>query len=131
MKKVVGLLTVVCTLLLLACDKTDSESSGLYGRYIGIFNRTGMDTAQVSLLFTGNHFEGQSNKPNYPAVCRGNFQQDNNSIHFSDSCSWTANFDWSLILSGKYNISFMQGTVRIWKTNGVVTDEYLLRQPLK
>jgi hypothetical protein len=129
MKKVLYLLTVA--FLLFACDKTDSESNTLYGRYIGIFNRTGMDTAQVSLLFNGNHFEGQTNKQNYPAICRGGFQLDNNSVNFTDSCSWTANFDWSLILTGKYNISFMQGTVRIWKTNGAVTDEYLLRQPIR
>jgi hypothetical protein len=130
MKKILWLAAVVA-FTFFACDKTESESSDLYGRYIGIFNRTGMDTAQVSLLFTGNRFEGQSNKQNYPAICRGSFLQDNNSINFTDSCSWTANFDWSLILSGKFNISFMQGTVRIWKTNGVVTDEYLLRQPVR
>ena len=128
MKKVLCILAVVSTLY--ACDKSESDSTTLNGTYIGIFNRTGMDTAQVTLVFNGNHFEGHSNKTNYPAVCHGSLsQEDIHMVSFSDSCTWTANFDWSLILSGKYNISFMPGTVRIWKTHGAVTDEYLLRQP--
>ena len=112
-----------------ACVKADDSTGNLYGRYVGIFNRTGMDTAQVSLVFTGNSFEGSTNKTNYPAICHGKFDMDGNTATFVDSCSWTANFDWSLALSGEYNINFMNGMVRIWKTDGIITDEYLLREP--
>ena len=114
----------------IACDKTENETHTLSGTYVGIFNRTGMDTTQVSLRFTENSFDGHSNKPQYPAICRGKFDLAKTTINFTDSCSWTADFDWSLILSGKYNISFADKMVRIWKTDGIVTDEYLLRQPM-
>ncbi|HEX7905102.1 MAG TPA: hypothetical protein VF487_14620 [Chitinophagaceae bacterium] len=129
MKTVIGF--IVLLVVLTACNKVDSESNSLQGRYIGIFNRTGMDTAQVNLIFNANRFEGESNKQTYPAICRGSYDINYNSIHFTDSCAWTANFDWSLILSGDYNISFNEGTVRIWKTTGNITDEYLLRQPTR
>lgn len=126
------IMSVVASLLILSsCDKTAGESISLYGNYVGYFNRTGMDTAQVSVNFSGNRFEGQSNKSNYPALCRGSFSFGNNSIDFIDSCTWTANFDWSLILSGHYNITVMPGTVRIWKTQGAITDEFILRQPTR
>lgn len=129
MKTVTGLIVLI--LMLAACNKVDSESNSLYGRYTGIFNRTGMDTSQVSLVFNGASFIGETNQSNYPALCKGNYDINYNSIHFTDSCAWTANFDWSLILSGDYNINFNEGTVRIWKTNGNITDEYLLRQPAR
>ncbi len=129
MKKILCLIAV--TMVLIACDKTDTASNSLYGRYIGIFSRTGMDTSQVSLLFTGDRFEGQTGQAVYPAICRGSFDLGANTIHFADSCAWSASFDWSLILSGEYNINFGDGTVRIWKTDGSITDEYLLRQPAR
>lgn len=113
------------------CEKSDNLSNSLEGNYLGIFNRTGMDTVPVSLFFDANRFEGSNSRTYYPAVCMGSFELDNSTIRFVDSCSWTANFDWSLILSGVYNIHFSDGTVRIWKTHGNITDEYLLRQPYR
>jgi hypothetical protein len=128
MKTFLGLICICCSFI--ACDKVDNEAHTLSGTYIGIFNRTGMDTAQVSLHFSGHSFEGQSNRSKYPAICHGKVELGKSMISFTDSCSWTADFDWSLVLSGKYNISFADKMVRIWKTDGIVTDEYLLRQPL-
>ena len=121
----------VAAVTLTACDKSDDPSLMLNGRYMGTFSRTGMDTASVSLLFNDNNFSGQSDRINYPAICRGSFDLNDNLIRFNDSCAWTANFDWSLILSGQYNISSNNGTVRIWKTNGTVTDEYLLNRVVR
>ncbi|HEX7847472.1 MAG TPA: hypothetical protein VF476_16845 [Chitinophagaceae bacterium] len=120
---------IIC--FLPTCDKTEAKEHVLEGKYIGIFHRTGMDTAQVNINFTNNVFTGTSNKANYPATCSGNFDIEDNSISFSDACAWTADFDWSLILSGTYDLQIINGTVRIWRTTGSVTDEYLLRQPMK
>ena len=122
---------VVLAILFYSCEKTESASYSLGGTYMGMFSRTGMDTTQVSLFFDQNRFNGKSSRANYPAVCAGTFLLEDNTIQFRDTCAWTANFDWSLILSGSYNISISDGTVRIWKTNGAITDEYLLRQPTR
>ncbi|HEX2628716.1 MAG TPA: hypothetical protein VHM26_06890, partial [Chitinophagaceae bacterium] len=97
----------------------------------GTFTRTGMDTASVNILFDGTNFSGSSDRVNYPAICHGSFDLNDNLIRFNDSCAWTANFDWSLILSGQYNISYNDRGVRIWKTNGTVTDEYLLNRVVR
>jgi len=116
---------------LFACKKSNDNNPGeLHGRYRGTFNRTGMDTAEVSIYFKeGNSFEGTGGPLNYPAICGGHFQQTGNNLSMDDTCTWTANFDWTLIFDGNYNINFTgENSVRIWRTNGAVTDEYLLNR---
>ncbi len=134
MKKFIGGFALV-VVLLIACDKdesvTTSESFNLEGRYLGTFHRTGMDTAEVTILLRDSHFEGSSDTPKYPAICGGSFNVQGSMINFTDSCSWTADFDWSLILSGTFNLQINDGTVKIWRTNGAITDEYLLRKAVR
>jgi hypothetical protein len=126
------LCAVSLIVFLFACKKNnnDSSSNNLSGRYRGTFNRTGMDTAEVNILFkTANSFEGTGGPLNYPSICGGNFQQSGSSLMVNDTCTWTANFDWTLIFDGNYNINFTgANSVRIWRTNGAVTDEYLLNR---
>ncbi len=128
MKLIPGLLGLL--LLFSACEKsnTSEESFELYGRYRGTFTRSGMDTALVNIFFKNDAtFDGTSDQLQYPAICSGSFARNGNSLVVDDTCTWTANFDWSLIFDGNYNISFASETsVRIWRTNGAITDEYLL-----
>ena len=129
MKQVFVLLLLTCVLF--ACKKNGTEEySELYGHYRGTFNRTGMDTAQVSIFFKNDGgFEGTGGPLNYPSICGGRFLQTGNSIAVDDTCAWTANFDWTLIFDGNYNINFTgENSVRIWRTNGAITDEYLLNR---
>jgi hypothetical protein len=90
-----------------------------------------MDTTRVSLLFTDNRFEGSSDIMNYPAICGGTFIVQDNMINFADSCTWTANFDWTLILKGQYTIEKNGGAVKIWRTNGAIKDEYILAKVIR
>jgi hypothetical protein len=132
MKQVLGVLAFV--LVLSACKKNNNNDSQmtheLSGRYTGTFNRTGMDTTNISFFFNEDKsYEGTGGTQNYPAICGGNFQQTGNRLVVNDTCAWTANFDWTLIFDGSYEISFPgENTVRIWRTNGATTDEYLLRR---
>lgn len=128
--------TILCvlglSLFIAACNKISTQSNSLSGVYKGYFSRTGMDTSLVTLEFSGNNYSGSSNETNYPAICRGSFEMENNRISFHDSCTWKADFDWSLILTGDYTISFNEeGTVRIWKTTNAGMDEYLLKKPFR
>jgi hypothetical protein len=133
MKLLISLLASV--LVLIACEKDsdqdpnqDGVNHQLSGRYIGTFSRSGMDTVTVTILFSQNgRFEGSSNREKYPAICGGNFSYDETSINFTDSCTWTADFDWTLILDGSYNITYQDArSVRIYRSNGTITDEYLI-----
>lgn len=133
MRHIISLLAVV--LIFVACEKEKNNDTtpvnDFYGRYAGTFYRTGgPDTAEVNILFRNdNTFEGSSSSTRYPAICSGNFQYDGSVLTVNDTCAWTADFDWTLIFDGIYNISFTgENSVRIWRTNGTITDEYLLNR---
>jgi hypothetical protein len=126
-------LTALFALVILAsCNKDNDSTSGNQfpgGAYSGTFSRTGMDTAIVLINFSENRFDGSSNMNKYPAICHGSYVLNESTVQFADSCSWTADFDWTLILNGNYNIEHRDdGYIRIWRTNGTVTDEYIIRK---
>lgn len=117
--------------LLFACKKDDDDDNNLAlpeGMYIGTFSRTGMDSASVSLTLSGNQFNGQSDMDKYPAICHGSYLINDQTISFSDSCAWTANFDWSLILNGSYSLSRNNNTLKFSRTNGNIHDEYIFHR---
>ena len=61
--------------------------------------------ANVSITFRDNNFEGASDKYRYPVICKGTFIVSGQEIEFTNTCGpWTADFDWSLIISGKFKI---------------------------
>lgn len=130
---------VAITLLLVACKKERSDENveanelTIYGRFVGTFVRSGMDTAQVSLLFRENNtFEGSSNRSRYPAICGGTFEATGDVLAVNDTCSWTADFDWTLIFDGSYNFSLSgDNDLRIWRSNGSITDEYRLAKVIR
>lgn len=106
---------LIAILFATACKKSDELPGGnqeqwLSGRYMGTFYRTGGDTVNVSMLFTETNFSGSSDRAKYPAICNGIFSMEKNNdvyaVHFDDNCVWTADFDWSLILDGDYELVF-------------------------
>lgn len=146
MKRVAGILALM--IVLAACQKEqDSDllvksasskedlalKDELYGRYLGTFSRDGKNTSQVSILFNRDGtYEGSSNIKNFPAICSGTFRVDGSILTVNDMCAWTADFDWTLIFDGTYTIEDRgENNVRIWRTNGTVTDEYLIGRAIK
>ena len=129
MKRMITFLIALSVLF--ACKKSDDSDKGAIpppGMYIGTFHRTGMDTSVVTLTLDGNRYNGQSDFKLYPAICHGSYEYYDNTIHFTDSCSWTANFDWTLILNGPYSFTNNNNELRFSRTNGNITDEYILRK---
>ena len=57
--------------------------------------------------FSSNTYSGVSDKPRYPAFCDGTYNIEKQKIIFVNACVWTADFDWSLILSGEYNFTLI------------------------
>ena len=120
----------LCVLLVLwGCETVEINKPSLEGRYIGYFNRSGGDTADVALEFIDQKFEGESAEARYPAIGKGVFRQTENSIEFIDSSRWAADFDPSLVLAGQFNFKKNHdGTIRIWKETGKAIDELILRR---
>ena len=79
------------------------------GTYKGTFTVTyssGTQNAQTTLVLKNGKFSCSGNTNRIPAGGSGTFSFDNKKITFNDENSWTAEFDWNLILRGNYDYTF-------------------------
>lgn len=137
--KILWLMLIVLVIGISGCEKSKTVNEQFpEGTYIGTFQRTiALGDEQVSnviLTFSEGKWSGQSDLLNYPALCHGLYTIENNKIVFTNDCAWTANFDWSLILSGEYNYIYSDSSLIIQKNytnseNIVTKDIYSLALP--
>ncbi|MDN4166068.1 hypothetical protein QWY31_11180 [Cytophagales bacterium LB-30] len=89
------------------------------GTYSGKFYQTypGQSTlefAEVSLGFFNGHFSGTSDIALYPALCEGTYSRPHEYlIEFQNACFFTANFDWSLIIDGRYQVKYEKDAIHL------------------
>ncbi|GAA0878613.1 hypothetical protein GCM10009119_15810 [Algoriphagus jejuensis] len=100
------------------------------GTYEGTFQRDwvwGEDSiANITLTFEGNRWSGTSNIAKYPALCRGNYSIEGDKITFQNECPWTADFDWTLVLSGEYDLTKSDKTLEFsHDTRSATSDTYI------
>ena len=121
------LIFVTLLVVLISCDRNDAEVSipqNINGNYIGIFERNGV-SSNVQLNLNSGTFYGQSSTQKFPALCNGTYSITSNTITFEDKCVWTAEFDWTLILGGQWNLNMIGNVLILKKSNG---DKYTLTQ---
>ncbi len=126
MKVKIFLFTTLLSIML-SCNKNETEVSiptTTNGNYIGIFERNGI-TSNVQLNLINGAFDGQSTVQKFPAICSGTYIIAGNTMTFENGCAWTAEFDWTLILSGEWNYTLNGTTLILTKSNG---DKYTLTQ---
>jgi hypothetical protein len=102
------LIAFLSSIILASCEKNEEPTYLDNGDYSGTFQRElvwgDSDTANIIMTFSSNTWSGSSDKTKYPALCNGTYRIDRDSIVFENLCVWTAEFDASLILSGKYKL---------------------------
>lgn len=123
----------VILLALNSCQKDEQEVFALEGEYSGIYFRSSPNAryqaAQVNLVFEAGTFYGSSSISRYPAICRGVFTIDGKTIDFINVCVWTADFDWSYILAGKFTLSVEDDEIVMVRNMGNLTfDTYRLKK---
>ena len=136
MKKSIYLTLAV--LIFLSCEKEETISKQIPdGTYIGTFQReivwSKSDPASVTLTFNKNNWSGSSDTEKYPALCHGTYSINSDTIFFENECVWTAEFDQTLILSGKYILTKNGKTIEFSKDNRSATtdthiDRYILEK---
>lgn len=125
-----------CLLMLLpflACNKKQNnlEAQITEGIYVGTFQRENMQIVPVSLEFSVANWTGTSDFQKYPALCNGTYSQNVNQqiIIFRNSCIWTAEFDWTLILKDTFHLSIINDSIVMKKTYPNNSwDEYRLKK---
>jgi hypothetical protein len=125
------LLAFVFTFLI-SCEYNEINRSAAFPlrTYKGQFIRSSptikYSPSNVTLTFTEDRFSGESDRMKYPAICNGTYTITGNEIEFTNNCAWTAEFDWSYILSGKFQISFDSSRLEMTKSSAGMTDYYRL-----
>jgi len=130
MRKIwVLLLPVLC---FLGCAEEGMDAPNLQGSFTGTFERvvdgTSLGQAGVSLVLDGDTFSGSGGPNRYPVICRGNFTLEGNTINFINNCFFTADFDWTLILSGSFEVRQTGNELVLVKRRGSIVDTYRLRK---
>lgn len=129
------ILKSIVLFICLACEKTESEVNIVRANYTGTFIRTSptikFSPAEVTLSLIDSTFEGSSNIDKYPAICNGTFSINADEITFNNECIFTADFDWTYILSGKFKYYYEGEELIITRSyEGSVTDIYRLKKSL-
>lgn len=124
---------VLGLLLILGCERDAVPQ--LAGKYIGTFQRGTGGIVPVILTFTGSTFTGAmsgglmlgSGIPlGLPRICEGTFALNGSIINFENTCAFTADFDWSLILASDWHIKVSDNRLTLTRDQ----DRYdLIRQP--
>lgn len=83
--------------------------------------------SNVTLTFTADRFSGESDMIKYPAICNGTYKIIGQEIEFANDCAWTAEFDWSYILKGKFKLKVDSTQLEMTKYSNGQTDYYKLR----
>jgi hypothetical protein len=100
------------------------------GIYKGQFIRTSpyakYAASNVTIEFTSNLFSGQSDMLHYPAICSGTFSVEGTEINFENECFFTADFDWTLILKGSYQLKVTGSQLEMTRVQSEITDRYIL-----
>lgn len=122
--KTFGILLIVLLIGITACEKSKNpDSNPPQGTYIGTFQRISphydSQVSNVILSFFGGKWSGQSDISKYPALCSGAFTVTENYFDFTNACAWTAEFDWSLILSGEYEYQLTGDSLILFKYNTI------------
>ncbi|MDA3868117.1 MAG: hypothetical protein PF489_15405 [Salinivirgaceae bacterium] len=119
MKKITFLLPVLL-IAFIGCKDDDDNTNPpdtIQGEYAGTFERDG-NTSNVELTFSNGKFEGESNLEKFPALCKGTYTISGDTITFIDLCSWTTEFDMTLILTGDWHYTFNSNMLVLSKFNG-------------
>lgn len=113
---------LVLLVIMLGCNQDEENLQSLNGTYMGIFVRN-QQAAKVELSFDNGTYQGYSERYKFPALCRGTYTVSGSKITFANDCPWTAEFDWTLILSGEWDFK-LTGNILILTSSG--GDKYTL-----
>jgi hypothetical protein len=118
-----------------SCDKNDGTAQAALkaGTYTGEFSRFSPDgrctPANVTLVLENNTFLGYSDMAKFPAIGTGSYKLSGAEIEFTDRQIWTAEFDWTYILNGKFKMKAIGDELIIVRMyNNQVTDMYRLHR---
>jgi hypothetical protein len=123
----IALIPLICYI---GCQDDDLKHARIPdGVYEGTFVRDmaleDTDTANIVITFSSNQWTGASDIMKYPALCNGAYSINGDKIVFQNDCYWTAEFDWTFILSGEYDLKFNGNNIEFSRTPSATSNSYI------
>jgi hypothetical protein len=133
MKQVMLWAIVGLVLTAWSCNPTENvDPTSMQGQFTGTFERMvdgqSLGVASIGLLLEGNSFSGSGGPNRYPVICNGTFTVSENRIIFENACFFTADFDWSLILNGSWQVNQQGGELILRRSADTLVDVYRLQR---
>jgi hypothetical protein len=90
----------------------DTTPIQLQGSYRGTYwitlndgsSEQSRESGEVTMTFEGGHYEVKGDQIDLPPEGSGNYTVNGDMLELEDTARHTADFDWSLILSGRFQI---------------------------
>jgi hypothetical protein len=125
--KTIRAIIFIITVFTVGCVDNDAGVS-LAGTYHGTFyrmqNNVRVLESTVTVTFDNGVFSGNSSDRNSPAICNGSYATAESEINFENKCMFTADFDWTLILSGKFAITKSDDAIILSKEKDAGNGDY-------
>ena len=103
----------------------DGTYKGTFTVNYGVYTRTGETTLELK----NGRFSCYGNSSRVPAGGSGKYTSDDFKVTFFDDNFWPADFDWNLLLNGRYNYTFDGLKLTIFSNkNGVGLYQYELEK---
>ena len=118
---------ILLSVLISSCTEEEITPNAIKGTYEGTFTQQSTnETARVSIELGSSSFTGSTNLRNFPAIGTGAFSIEGSQIQFTNASFWTADFDWTLILEGKFSYEVEDDKLILTKTEQGKTQTYVL-----
>lgn len=123
------LIMLLMLLSLAACKREKVTPVNLKGAYTGKLYSTnvGVSETDARLVMTDKTYTASINTP-FGADSRGRYVVNDNEITFTDSLAHTANFDWGLLLDGKYTSTIKGDSLILVKKGNMYNYTYRLKK---
>ena len=111
---------------LVSCRKNEEK---IQGTWSGIFTAeyaSNSYSGEVTVVFDNGNYTCSSGTNRIPAGGSGKYNVKGLNIEFEDENIWTADFDWGLILNGKYNFELTSKHLTLRKTGASAKYTYSL-----
>lgn len=114
---------LLLSIILLATSCEESQDGPLEGEYSGEYygrnpGHSDLRTSgKVTLRLDGEHFVSGGSADRFPAGGSGTYFTSGKYIMFKDTNVWTADFDWSLILNGKFGYKIRGDSLIMTRVN--------------
>jgi hypothetical protein len=103
---------IILFLFVILCIGCEESSTGIYledGNYSGTFmiieSNGQTQTGNINFNFSNNNYSVVPEYKYLPPAGAGTFSRNSNTINLVDTAIHTAEFDWSLILNGNFNLA--------------------------